>query len=168
MMIENVIKKEVIPGRKDNNKLRKKVIKKRMIRVTEGEDQRQDEETTVKILAHQNNLTSTGQQQKERNLQKEISHQEGRSLQFVEDLDQGITAEVETIVKIEEIVNILLTEKNLIKRVSIYKINKIRKILKKNRRMIKSMIEKMEGKMKKEMKGKMKKEMKGKMKKKMK
>ena len=27
MMIENVIRKEVIPGRKDNNKLRKKVIK---------------------------------------------------------------------------------------------------------------------------------------------
>ena len=162
-MIENVIRKEVIPGRKDNNKLRKKVIKKRMIRVTEGEGQRQDEETTVKILAPQNNPTSTGQQQKERNLQKEISHQEGRSLQSVEDLDQGITAEVETIVKIEEIVNILLTEKNLIKRVSIYKINQIRKILKKNRRMIKSMIEEMEGKMKKEMKGKMKKELKGKM-----
>ena len=168
MMIENVIRKEVIPGRKDNNKLRKKVIKKRMIRVTEGEGQRQDEETTVKILALQNNPTSTGQQQKERNLQKEISHQEGRSLQFIEDLDQGITAEVETIVKIEEIVNILLTEKNLIKRVSIYKINQIRKILKKNRRMIKSMIEEMEGKMKKEMKGKMKKKMKGKMKKELK
>ena len=33
MMIENVIKKEVIPGRKDNNKLRKKVIKKRMISI---------------------------------------------------------------------------------------------------------------------------------------
>ena len=58
-----------------------------------------------------NEQISTGQQQKERNLQKEISHQEGRSLQFVEDLDQGITAEVETIVKTGGVVNINLIEK---------------------------------------------------------
>ena len=94
-MIENMIKKGVIPGRRNKNKLKKKIIKRRMIRKTSGEDQPQDEETTVQtlILTLQNAQKSIDQQRKGKNLQK------GRSLQFVEDQDQEIAAEVETIVK---------------------------------------------------------------------
>ena len=92
-MIENMIKKGAILGRRNKNKLKKKIIKRRMIRKTTGEDQPQDEETTVQTLTLQNAQTSIGQQQKGKNLQK------GRSLQFVEDQDQEIAAEVETIVK---------------------------------------------------------------------
>ena len=57
-----------------------------MIRKTSGEDQPQDEETTVQTLTLQNAQTSIVQQQKGKNLQK------GRSLQFVEDQDQEIAA----------------------------------------------------------------------------